>query len=686
MRHAPLFALLAVSGLLAAGSLRADTPPPTLPSVKSSGLPVPSAEDFAKHPTLGDPVISPNGKYIAVAVHNTANDADKWQLAVLSLPDLKYVSRLDMVERYLPIDITWVNNHRIVMGTGEETGFAEAPRATGDIIAVDIDGKHKRVLYSDRLRGSIDAQRTLLKMPQGFGSISGKPAKPNGHFYLTVYPAAEGGGEGAQAHRTMLFDIDAVSGSVQQLAEIDQDGYDFLVFDGVARYAWGEDNNFTEHAYYRAGTGEKWTELPAAAVGKSFRPLTLTPDGKQLYALGNPDGGPNQFAISNLDGSQRKILAANPRVSIARVFWTPHPYVPYAAVAMDGKPQFTWLADDKYAAALKALNQKFSDHSVDFAGMSDDGAEILVYANSDRDPGTYALFETASNNLRPLYQIAPWLKANELAERKPFWFKASSGTELEGFITLPPQRVEKNLPALLIAHGGPMGPQDFWALGTTWENGEAQFLATRGYAVVQVNYRGSGGRGWSFQESGKRQMGTGMMQDMLDALKWAEDQGYVDKNRVGVYGASYGGYTAYFQPVFAPQGTFKCSVAIAGVSDIRVQANRSDTRRSRAGRNFLREAWGMGDPAYIEANSAIDHIDKFNTPVLIVHGEDDPRVPIQNAREMRDALQKAGKPFEYMTRPKEGHGFYKEQNNIDRYNMTEAFLLKYLGPGAPVAN
>ena len=164
------------------------------------------------------------------------------------------------------------------------------------------------------------------------------------------------------------------------------------------------------------------------------------------------------------------------------------------------------------------------------------------------------------------------------------------------------------------------------ALGTTWENGEAQFLATRGYAVVQVNYRGSGGRGRNFYDiCGNRQMGTGMMQDMLDALKWAEDQGYVDKSRVCVYGASYGGYTAYFQPVYAPQGTFKCSVAIAGVSDIRVQANRSDTRRSKAGKNFLREAWGMGDPAYIAANSAIDHIDKFNVPVLIVHGEDDPR-------------------------------------------------------------
>ena len=142
MRRTFTFTLLAASGSLllgAIGAFAADAP--TLPMVKTTGLPVPSPADFAKHPMLSAPVISPDGKNIAVAVHNTQNDADKWQLAILSLPDLKYMSRLDMSDRYLPIDITWVDDKRLVMGTAEESGFAEAPRATGDIIAVDIDGK-----------------------------------------------------------------------------------------------------------------------------------------------------------------------------------------------------------------------------------------------------------------------------------------------------------------------------------------------------------------------------------------------------------------------------------------------------------------------------------------------------------------------------------------------------------------
>jgi len=640
--------------------------------------------DFAKHPPLGPPVLSPDGQHIAVTVKTEDNGGDnKYQLAILHLPDLKYVSRLDMAATFLPIDVTWVDNKRLVMGTGKETAFAEAPAATGDIIAVDFDGKNKRMLYSDRSRGSSAAAMNILKMPIGFGTISGTPDKADGHFYLTVNPAAERGGSDAQAHKTLIFDVDAVSGNVKEIGSINADGYDFLVHDGVARYAWGQDNDLKDHVYYRAGADKDWTELAASVVGKQFQPYAISPDGSKLYSIGNPDGGPGQFAISNLDGSERKVLASNPRVSVRRVYWSPAPHLPYAVSFEDGRTSITWLDDSKYAQALKALNAKFADHFVGFSDISEDGSVALVGAASDRDPGTYAMFDLKTNAIRPLYQSKPWFNPEQLGERKPFWFKASSGTELGGYLTLPPGRVEKNLPAVLIAHGGPMGPNDGWSLASGWENTEAQFLASRGYAVVQVNYRGSGGRGANFYDAGYRQMGTGMMQDMLDGLKWAVDQGYVDKSRVCVYGASYGGYTAFFQPVYAPQGTFKCSVAIAGVSDIRVQAEHSDTRRSRGGRNFLREAWGMGDEAYIKANSAIDHVDKFNVPVLIIHGEDDKRVPVKNAEEMRDALRKAGKPVEYMTRPKEGHGFFKEENNTERYKITEAFLLKYLGPGAP---
>jgi dipeptidyl aminopeptidase/acylaminoacyl peptidase len=676
LKHACLAALVAFASLAASAD-------ETKPTVLAKITVIPEI-DFAKHPPLGPPVLSPDGEHIAVTVKAEDKDGDNnYQLAILHLPDLKYISRLDMAPTFLPINVTWVDNKRLVMGTGKETAFAEAPSATGDVIAVDIDGKNKRLLYSYRERGSGGAGTTnILKIPMGFGAISGTPDKANGHFYLTVNPFPERGGSDAQANKTIIFDVEALSGAVKEIGSINADGYEFVVHDGVPRYAYGQDNDWKDHVYYRTGADKDWAELPAGQIGKSFHPYAMSADGSKLYSLGNPAGGAEELAISNLDGSERKVLAANPRVSVHHVFWSPTPHVPYAVAFEDGRTSIAWLDDSKYAQALKALNAKFADHYVGFSHLSEDGSVALVAAVSDRDPGTYATFDLKTNNIRPLYQSKPWFNPERLGERRPFWFKSTSGADLGGYLTLPPGREEKHLPTVLIAHGGPMGPSDPWSLAGSWENNEAQFLASRGYAVVQVNYRGSGGRGKSFYDAGYRQMGTGMMQDMLDGLNWAIDKGYVDKNRVCVYGASYGGYTAYFQPVYAPQGTFKCAVAIAGVSDIHIQVDRSDTRGSRAGRNFLREAWGMGDEAYIKANSAIDHIDKFNVPVLIVHGEDDRRVPVQNASEMRDALQKAGKPVEYLTRPKEGHGFFKEENNAERYKVTEAFLLKYLGPGA----
>jgi dipeptidyl aminopeptidase/acylaminoacyl peptidase len=650
--------------------------PQTLPKVAV----VPEI-DFARHPPLGAPVMSPDGEHIALSVHNTSNGEDSYQLAVLHLPDLKFVSRLDMTPKYLPTNITWVDNKRLVLSTAKQIGQLAAPVGTGDVIAVDYDGRNKRLLYSDASRSSISSMATLLKMPAGSGSISGTPDVPNGHFYLTVYPFAERGGAEAQAHRTLMFDINAVNASVTQIAEIEYDGFDFLVdHAGVVRYAYGQLNNLEDVVYYRAAADQPWTQLPESTIGKRFAPYQFTPDDKQLYSLGNPSGGPSEFAISNLDGTGRKVLASNPRTSIGRVVWTPPPLQPIAAVAQEGKPVITYLSDDRYAKILRALNAKFPDHYVGIRDISLDGSRILINAFSDRDPGTYALFETGTNNLRPLYQSEPWIKEDEMGERRPFWFKSSSGTEIGAFLTLPPHREQKNLPLIVLPHGGPIGPSDDWGY-----DADAQFLANRGYAVLQTNYRGSGGRGKAFERSGYRQWGVGIQQDIIDSVHWVIDQGYVDAKRICVYGGSFGGYSSLMQPIRAPE-LYKCAIDYAGVADLRIQSERSDTRRSRSGNSYLRAAMGKDDEKYIVENSPIDLVEKFKVPVLIIHGEDDPRVPFENAKLWRSAMEKRGIPTDWLAKPKELHGFYKEENNTERYKAMEAFLDKYIGPGAPLVS
>jgi dipeptidyl aminopeptidase/acylaminoacyl peptidase len=632
-------------------------------------------KDFARHPSLTNPVISPDGKHLAVSLHN---EDGSYQLGVLTLPDLKPVSRLNMAARTLPIDITWVSNTRLVMGLGEENGTLEAPQGTGEVVAVDFDGSHKRVLYSWRVRDTKGANMNVLGMVRGAGFIAGTPHQLNGHVYISVSPFRTHASSGTRdSGQSLIYDVETTSGYPRLMGEIDEAGMTFVLHDDVARFAYGsnQDDPYRIDVYGRENADAPWKPLPSSITGKRLVPMHISADGKHLYSLYSANGGPDQLVISNLDGSDRKVLASDDFASASGVLWTPYPYQPYAVVFGAGKPHIKYLDDGVYAQISQALAQKFPDEFLTVASASQDGMQLIIGARSDRDPGTYALFDRATMNLKPLFRSLPWIDPQQMVARKPITFTASDGTQLAGFLTLPSNSAGKPVPLVLLPHGGPIGVADSWSYDP-W----SQFLANRGYGVLQVNYRGSGGRGTNFEHSGYKQFGTGIQQDLIDGVKWAIRQGYADASRVCIFGASFGGYSSLMAPIRAP-GMFKCAVDYAGVSDYAIELHRSDTRRSAGGRNYFVQAIGTDD-ATIREISPIYHLDKFNIPVLIIHGKDDPRVPYENATELRSALDKAGKPYEWLVRDKEQHGFYSEENNLAFYEALQAFLDKHIGKDA----
>lgn len=635
--------------------------------------------DFVKHPTLTNPVISPDGKYLAVAVSENSDSTDaSYQLAVLQLPDLKPVSRLSMAPRYLPIDIHWVSKNRLIMSLGRETGTLEAPSGTGDIVAVDIDGTHKRTLYSIRHRGGTYSNVNSLSIPIGSPTIAWLPNKPDDHFALNlqVYPENSNGTDW-DSSKSQLYDVDAASGHATLIGEIAHGGMNLIPYGGVARIAVGVDDDNNVEAF-TGSDGKTWKKLPDSAVGKVFEPLRISDDGQHLYALSSLDGSPNALVECNLDGTGRTVLASDAFSSVNKVMWDPVTHAPIAAVfEAGGRPRVTWLGDGTYVQILQALARSQPDDFVSLHSASSDGSMLLLGVANDRNPGVYALFDKNTMHAQPLYQVLPWIKPSDMPQRTPIRFRNREGTELAGLLTLPVGSSDKNLPLVLIPHGGPIGPSDSWFFDPF-----AAFLANRGYATLQVNYRGSGQRGYNFEHAGYRQFGSGIQDDLIDGVKWAIAQGYVDPNRICVFGGSFGGYSSLMQPILAPK-LYRCAVDYAGVSDMTIEFNDSDTRRYRSGRTYLKQA--VGTLADARAISPINMLDKFNVPVLIVHGKDDPRVPYQNATDLRSALDKAGKPYEWLARPKELHGFYSEANNKEFFTMMQAFLARYIGAGNAAA-
>jgi dipeptidyl aminopeptidase/acylaminoacyl peptidase len=243
-----------------------------------------------------------------------------------------------------------------------------------------------------------------------------------------------------------------------------------------------------------------------------------------------------------------------------------------------------------------------------------------------------------------------------MAKVFPISFKARDGLVINGYLTVPPKHQPEHLPLIVYPHGGPW-TRDSWQFDEL-----AQFLANRGYAVLQVNYRGSVGFGRSFFEKGRRQVGHGIQDDIADGARWAVQMGITDPNRMAIMGGSYGGYSALMGLIQTPE-LYRCGISLAGVTDwIGIVQN---------DRQLFPNAYGfivqnVGDPtrdaAELRDISPISHVDKFQAPVLIVHGKDDPIVPYTQSTTLVDELQKQGKTYEFMARANEMHGLQNAKN------------------------
>lgn len=640
------------------------------PAMADEPLPI---RDFIHHPEYSTAKISPDGRFLALAMQQESQKV----LAVLTLQDMKVIRITRLTDRESVGDFYWVGPDRLMYTSTRNFGSLAAPFGTGSWYAMDADGGRPRTLAS-YYAGALSGRGRGLHFNEVYGMLEPDSGEPN-HAIMQIFDGAEGA-------RNQVVSLDTVTGARRELARAPRDDCAMVLDEKrQARYAncsddKDEDGNYKQHSeLYRRGDDGNWTLLGKRDDTRQVSVIGTAADGR-IYALASDAGKPEAFGVLDPATGQFHALHADPAASPSQFVVASDASTILAVVTAAGAPQVEMVETANPDAALYAsLAKAFPGELVDFTSATRDGKKIVVSVRSDTDPGQLYLFDRDSGSVRFLMKGRPELPAERMAKVVPFSFKARDGLVLYGYMTMPPGG-GKHLPTIINPHGGPIGVRDDWGFDS-----EAQLLASRGYLVVQLNYRGSGGYGQAFEDRGHGEWGGKMQDDLTDVTHWVAEQGYADPSRICIYGGSYGGYASLMGVAKEPD-LYKCAVGYVGVYDLDMMYHEGDISERESGKRFLRRTIGT-DETQLRARSPTVLADRIKAPVFLAAGLKDVRAPSKHTTAMRDALKAAGHPAEVVIlQPDEMHGFYGEDAQLNLYTKMLAFFDKYIGPGSRAAN
>jgi dipeptidyl aminopeptidase/acylaminoacyl peptidase len=628
-----------------------------------TAAPIP-VESFFEHPNYGQAKLSANAKLLAT----TARVGDRMRLVVIDLES----HQPKVVAGFGDVDIAWfawINDRRLVFSvTDEDAALGNQP---GDgLFAVDADGNDLRELmptiarqarsaafvatfhmshFLSRIRGTDDI--LTIKWESGHKGRHVMRQNTRTARERSVALGIAGAIVGAWAD---------AAGELRAVMSLDKEGHALL--------------------NYRPDGDRKWQEVARfdSLYGEdAWFPVGFSPDGETMWVTGRVKR--DLAAIYAFDlkrGQLGEMVISHPSADVDGDLRFDPDTGQLLGIAVEAdKVQDNWV-DADWAKAQATIDAALPGRVNHLTGNV--ASRLLVRSYSDREPGRYYLYDVQKRSLVEQLAVRPKLLPERLAETRMIRYQARDKLDIPAYLTLPPSSSGTKLPLVVLVHGGPYFVRDNWQF-----NSEVQFLASRGYAVLQPQFRGSAGFGSHLFRAGWKTWGLAMQDDLSDGVRSLTEKGLIDPARVCIMGASYGGYAALMGVAKDPD-LYRCAIDLAGVSDIRLMFSigYSDFANSLWADFGMKEL--IGDPDTMEAQfiatAPTEQAGKIKAPVLLAHGSEDYRVPIKHAEKMRDALKAADKPFEWHVYSGEGHGLMKAENRYAYYRAVEAFLARHLGP------
>jgi dipeptidyl aminopeptidase/acylaminoacyl peptidase len=619
--------------------------------------PAVSPEPFFKNPEYRSLKLSPSGKHVGVLVPI----AGRMALAVITLQprSIKVVGGIEGQDINW---FEWVNDERVVFGLIDlQSGLGEQ-RATA-LYAVDRDGSDFRVLVPRPAMSFRARYLALLRLMRNGSDDVLIVTNDLNERYPDVYRLD------TRTGRRTLMSFDRPGNVVRWVADRQ----------GVIRacVTWDRDTG-DSRVYWRASGDAKWEQIAAYGLrGPSMTPVTFDGDGSLIVAA---DKDRDTAALYRYDTTRRalgELLAAHPTHDLRGGLVYDEEKKRIVGLTYDAeRPGNAWF-DEEWATISQGIDKALPDH---MNVLSRAGGRILVDSYSDVDPGSYYLFDIAARKLELLVPARGGIKPESMPHREAVRYTARDGLSIPAYLTLPANTAAKDLPLVVEVHGGP------WVRGSHWRwDGQAAYLASLGYAVLQPEFRGSTGWGRKAFEASWKQWGRAMQDDLNDGVDWLVKRGIADRSRVCIMGASYGGY-AVMEGLARDPDLWKCGVNWVGVTDITYMFDItwSDMWNSDWMKSSAKEM--IGDPdkdaALLKAVSPLQNASRVKAPVLMVYGGGDRRVPVVHGEQMRDALQKQGVPVEWVVYQDEAHGFLFEPTRIDFYTRVAKFLDAQIGTAA----